>query len=137
MTEAMLLETEAAVLANFEFLAQADVEMSDDDDMADDLDLVPNDDESDVKTTKRRIKTLAINDGNINYWVDLVPFLFLNNYQFSFKNKDDVDAEADEVLNELNLLTEGENANLENRNQDSNEWGNVSKLFKYFIIYFI
>lgn len=65
MTEAMLLETEAAVLANFEFLAQADVEMSDDDDMADDLDLVPNEDESDVKTTKRRAKPMAINDGKV------------------------------------------------------------------------
>lgn len=33
-----MLETEAAVMANFEFLAQADVEMDDDDDMSDDLD---------------------------------------------------------------------------------------------------
>jgi striatin 1/3/4 len=38
MTEAMILDSEAAVMANFEFLAQADVEMSDEDDMSDDLD---------------------------------------------------------------------------------------------------
>lgn len=64
----MLLESEAAVLANFEFLAQADVEMSDDDDMADDLDLandvVTNEDESsDVKTAKRKAKAMTMNEG--------------------------------------------------------------------------
>lgn len=68
MTEAMLLESEAAVLANFEFLAQADVEMSDDDDMADDLDLVANMDESNVKTAKRRTK-MTMNEGkNFKFW---------------------------------------------------------------------
>lgn len=43
---------------------------------------------------------------------------------------DDVDAEADEVLNELNLLTEGENANItENRNQqDNSDWEKGRKL---------
>lgn len=106
MMEAMLLESEAAVLANFEFLAQADVEMSDDDDMADELHLggnennmvTKNDGGQDMKTAKRKAKAM-----------------------------NDVDAEADEVLNELNLLTEGENANLENRsnNQNDNEWGQV------------
>ena len=40
---------------------------------------------------------------------------------------DDVDAEADEVINELNLLTEGEDANMtENRKQDS-EWDQVGE----------
>lgn len=35
---------------------------------------------------------------------------------------DDVDAEADEVINELNLLTEGEDSNLtENRKADGGD----------------
>ena len=33
MAEALLMDTEAAVMANFAFLQQADVEMDDEDDM--------------------------------------------------------------------------------------------------------
>ncbi|XP_063699041.1 striatin-3-like [Culicoides brevitarsis] len=103
--EQMLLESEAAVLANFEFLAQADVEMSDDDDMGDDLNLGDtNKNESDTKTTKRKAKAM-----------------------------NDVDAEADEVLNELNLLgsdTNNEN-NRSNNNQNNEEWaGNTTNYGK-------
>ncbi|XP_058445823.1 striatin-3 isoform X3 [Malaya genurostris] len=81
MTEAMIMDSEAAVIANFEFLAQADTEMSDDDDMSDEI---GENEETDMKTTKRKAKGVTMND-------------------------DDVDAEADEVINELNLLTEGYN----------------------------
>ncbi|XP_058820106.1 striatin-3 isoform X3 [Topomyia yanbarensis] len=81
MNEAMIMDSEAAVIANFEFLAQADAEMSDDDDMSDEI---GENEETDMKTTKRKAKGVTMND-------------------------DDVDAEADEVINELNLLTEGYN----------------------------
>lgn len=62
MAEAMILDSEAAVMANFEFLGQTDVEMSDDDEIADELDMVVGE-ESDVKTTKRKAKGLILNDG--------------------------------------------------------------------------
>lgn len=102
MAEAMILDTEAAVMANFEFLQHTDGEMSDDDDMSDDLDMVGDGDDSDVKTAKRKPKGLTLND-------------------------DDVEAEAEEVLNELNLLTEGEDSNItENRNQNEvKEWSQI------------
>ncbi|XP_052894142.1 striatin isoform X2 [Anopheles moucheti] len=84
VTEAMILDSEAAVIANFEFLAREDVEMSDDDDVSDEIDLVVGDsDDTDMKTTKRKAKGNTLND--------------------------DMDAEADEVINELNPLTEGYN----------------------------
>ncbi|XP_053694560.1 striatin-3 isoform X1 [Sabethes cyaneus] len=85
MTEAMIMDSEAAVIANFEFLAQADAEMSDEDDLSDELG--GENEETDMKTTKRKAKGVTMNE-------------------------DDVDAEADEVINELNLLTEGEDNNL-------------------------
>ncbi|XP_055540382.1 striatin-3 isoform X2 [Wyeomyia smithii] len=84
-SQAMIMDSEAAVIANFEFLAQADAEMSDDDDLSDELG--GENEETDMKTTKRKAKGVTMND-------------------------DDVDAEADEVINELNLLTEGEDNNL-------------------------
>ncbi|XP_055847584.1 striatin-3 isoform X2 [Episyrphus balteatus] len=82
MNDAMMLETEAAVMANFEFLAQT--EMSDDDEINDDLEMMAVDnDESDVKTTKR------------NKGKDMIK-------------TEDIDAEVGEqILNDINLLTEG------------------------------
>lgn len=59
MTEAMILDSEAAVIANFEFLTQADTEMSDDDDMSDEI---GENEETDMKTTKRKAKA-TLNDG--------------------------------------------------------------------------
>lgn len=91
MAEAMLLETEAAVLANFEFLAQADSEITDDDDMNDGLEI------SDMAGFK----------GNAD----------------KRKSTDDVDAEANDVLNELNLLTEGEKASLAENRINDGDWG--------------
>lgn len=53
----MILDTEAAVMANFEFLAQADVgDLDDDEDMSDDLDDQGDDDQDDVKTARRKGK---------------------------------------------------------------------------------
>jgi len=42
LAEAMMLDTEAAVMANLDFLSNADVDMDDDEDMSDDGDLDPN-----------------------------------------------------------------------------------------------
>ncbi|XP_050077114.1 striatin-4 isoform X2 [Anopheles maculipalpis] len=82
-SQAMILDSEAAVIANFEFLAREDVEMSDDDDVSDEIDVVGDSEDTDMKTTKRKAKGSTLND--------------------------DMDAEADEVINELNPLTEGYN----------------------------
>lgn len=103
VAEAMLLDTEAAVMANFEFLSNvADVDMDDDDDMSDDADIDATDDIEDVKTAKRKGKSIILNE-NI---------------------ADDVDAEAEEVLNELNLLTESEDSNIADIRQPDSaaEW---------------
>ncbi|KAI5710277.1 hypothetical protein M8J75_007225 [Diaphorina citri] len=89
-SETMIMETEEAVMANFEFLtSQNDVDLDededDDDDMNEDLDDVT--DMEDMRTTKRKPKNLVMSD------------------------TDDVDAEAEEVYNELNLLTATEDTN--------------------------
>lgn len=50
----MMLDTEAAVMANLDFLSNTDVDMDDDDDMSDDVDNEPTDDiEDDVKLGKK------------------------------------------------------------------------------------
>ncbi|XP_046664068.1 striatin-3 isoform X1 [Homalodisca vitripennis] len=83
LAEAMILETEAAVMANFEFLSQADVEMDEDDDICDELDDTQDMDEQDeITAPKSRRKARP----------KLEP--------------DDVDADAEEFLNELNLLSD-------------------------------
>ncbi|XP_041775019.1 striatin-4 isoform X3 [Anopheles merus] len=63
VTEAMILDSEAAVIANFEFLAREDVEMSDDDDVSDEIDVVGDSEDTDMKTTKRKAKGSTLNDG--------------------------------------------------------------------------
>uniref|UniRef100_A0A8W7P9G9 Striatin N-terminal domain-containing protein n=1 Tax=Anopheles coluzzii TaxID=1518534 RepID=A0A8W7P9G9_ANOCL len=62
VTEAMILDSEAAVIANFEFLAREDVEMSDDDDVSDEIDVVGDSEDTDMKTTKRKAKGSTLND---------------------------------------------------------------------------
>lgn len=59
----MILDSEAAVIANFEFLAREDVEMSDDDDVSDEIDVVGDSEDTDMKTTKRKAKGSTLNDG--------------------------------------------------------------------------
>ena len=51
----MIMDTEAAVMANFDFLAQegVGVEVDDEDDMSDDMDDTTDDDSTDDGTTKR------------------------------------------------------------------------------------
>nr|CAI5854598.1 unnamed protein product [Callosobruchus analis] len=82
LAEAMILDTEAAVMANLDFLSNTDVDMDDDDDMSDDVDIEQSDDmEDDIY---RRVMLLLSALG------------------------DDVDAIALEVFNELNRLSEAE-----------------------------
>ncbi|XP_061399358.1 striatin-3 isoform X1 [Musca vetustissima] len=83
--DAIILDTEAAVMANFEFLGPT--EMSDDDEISDDLEMVTGDnDESDMKTTKR------IKPGK-----DILS--------------EDLGAElGEQLLNDINLITEAASA---------------------------
>ncbi|XP_067624578.1 striatin-3 isoform X2 [Eurosta solidaginis] len=83
--DAIILDTEAAVMANFEFLGTT--EMSDDDEISDDLDMVSGEnDDSDVKTTKRNKSSK-----------DMIS--------------EDLDAEVGEqLLNDINLITEAASA---------------------------
>lgn len=82
MAEAMILDTEAAI-ANLDFFSTTDVDMEDEDEMNDDVDVEATDDMVDEVKALKRIGKLE----NLG---------------------DDVDAEAMEVLNELNLLSESE-----------------------------
>ncbi|XP_015588818.1 striatin isoform X3 [Cephus cinctus] len=75
IAEAMVLDTEAAVMANFEFLAQADIDMEEEEgDVEEEL--------YDASSGSKPNKPILLTE--------------------------DVDAEAEEVLNELNRLTETE-----------------------------
>ena len=55
LAEAMIMDTEAAVMANFDFLAQegVGVEVDDEDDMSDDMDDTTDDDVEDAAAAKR------------------------------------------------------------------------------------
>ncbi|XP_018572734.1 striatin-3 [Anoplophora glabripennis] len=86
LAEAIMLDTEAAVMANLDFLSNTDVDMDDDDDMNDDVDIEQSDDiEDDVKVGKQKDKL----DNNLGLG-------------------DDVDAIALEVFNELNRISDTE-----------------------------
>ncbi|XP_012270878.1 striatin isoform X2 [Orussus abietinus] len=74
IAEAMILDTEAAVMANFEFLAQTDIDMEEEEGDVEELLFNPS-----IETKQNKAALL-------------IP--------------EDLDAEAEEVLNELNLLTE-------------------------------
>jgi hypothetical protein len=62
MADALLLDTEAAVMSSFAFLEPADVEMDDEDYMGDDMDLVTGSD-ADMKQLKLKTKGVIVNDG--------------------------------------------------------------------------
>jgi hypothetical protein len=63
MADALLLDTEAAVMSSFAFLEPADVEM-DDEDYGDDMDMVSGN-EADMKQLKLKTKGVIVNDGEI------------------------------------------------------------------------
>lgn len=62
MADALLLDTEAAVMSSFAFLEPADVEMDDEDYMGDDMDMVSGTD-ADMKQLKLKTKGIIVNDG--------------------------------------------------------------------------
>lgn len=62
MADALLLDTEAAVMSSFAFLEPADVEMDDEDYMGDDMDMVSGND-ADMKQLKLKTKGVIVNDG--------------------------------------------------------------------------
>lgn len=65
MADALLLDTEAAVMSSFAFLEPADVEMDDEDYMGgDDMDMVSGND-SDMKQLKLKTKGVIVNDGEL------------------------------------------------------------------------
>ena len=64
MADALLLDTEAAVMSSFAFLEPADVEMDDEEYMGDDMDLVTGSD-ADMKQLKLKTKGVIVNDGKI------------------------------------------------------------------------
>lgn len=63
MADALLLDTEAAVMSSFAFLEPADVEMDDEGDyMGDDMDMVSGTD-AEMKQLKLKTKGVIVNDG--------------------------------------------------------------------------
>ncbi|XP_044015690.1 striatin isoform X3 [Aphidius gifuensis] len=98
IAEAMILDTEASVMANFEFLAHTDIDME----------------EEEVEVEEALYET----DGDIK------------SNKTSMILGEDVDAEAEEVLNELNLLTEAEESlpgSIIHVDVDSNKWNNAMR----------
>lgn len=76
--DAIILDTEAAVMANFEFLGPT--EMSDDDEISDDLEMVATDNEdTDVKIMAKRPKSGKdmLTEGKSRPRMDVAPPLFL------------------------------------------------------------
>lgn len=71
MADALLLDTEAAVMSSFAFLEPADVEMDDEDYMGDDMDLVSGggggggttNNDADMKQLKLKTKGVIVHDG--------------------------------------------------------------------------
>lgn len=125
MAEALLMDTEAAVMANFAFLQQADVEMDDEDDMGDDMDLVAGND-VEMKQMKLKTKGVIVNDGNFFENLNPTVYEFIKIDNLFLFDTDDTDAEAEDVLNELNRLGEGEDSNMNERGPDG-EWNQVGK----------
>lgn len=68
LAEAMMMETEAAVMVNLDFLTNADVDMEDDDDINEDVELEPGDEmDDDVKAVKRKGEYVLCNFFRIEF----------------------------------------------------------------------
>lgn len=76
-----------------------------------------------------RLLSWSITYYQINY---IVPILIIPNFFFH----PDVDAEAEEVLNELNSMTEGENATILSSSQITNDGSDWSQTIgmTYFVL---
>ncbi|XP_014206120.1 striatin-4 isoform X2 [Copidosoma floridanum] len=108
MAEAMIMKTEAAVMANFEFLAHTDIDIEEDE----------NDGEEEIYDSNTDSKQNKVSDN-----------IIFNSNDFnatSIMLGEDVDAEAEEVLNELNLLTEHEEAII-HVDMDTSNWNAVHR----------
>lgn len=79
----MIMDTEAAVMANLDFLANADVDMDDDEDMGDDVDIETSDDiEEDVKIGKKGKYRIVKEKTNFTNVLSVNTDIF--NYIYSF-----------------------------------------------------
>ncbi|XP_059350285.1 striatin-like isoform X2 [Daphnia carinata] len=109
LAEAMIMDTEAAVMANFDFLAQegVGVEVDDEDEMSDEMEDNTDDDADDAAASAA--SNAATSKRN----------------KMKAKNlRDDVDAETEEVLNEFSFLgSDTDDASHELRMQtDTTDW---------------
>jgi hypothetical protein len=135
MADALLLDTEAAVMSSFAFLEPADVEMDDEDYMGDDMDMVSGTD-ADMKQLKLKTKGVIVNDGERR---KDYKFIHLINFK-CLSSVDDADAEAEEVLNDLNRLVEGEDANMnlnDSQRQQDGDWNQHGKFMNIYNKIFI
>lgn len=66
MADALLLDTEAAVMSSFAFLEPADVEMDDEDYMGEDMDMVSGADAG-MNQLKLKTKGVIVNDGEFRH----------------------------------------------------------------------
>lgn len=101
----MALDTEAAIIANFDFLSrEGDVDLDDDDDEEEVNDVIRK-----TPTSYRhpKFKVIILHCSNS---LDKLC-IKLSYLQITQEIVDDVDAEAEEVLQELHLLTENEEVN--------------------------
>lgn len=76
MADALLLDTEAAVMSSFAFLEPADVEMDDEDYMGDDMDMVSGTDAG-INQLKLKTKGVIVNDGECSSGLSLTSCLIL------------------------------------------------------------
>lgn len=76
MADALLLDTEAAVMSSFAFLEPADVEMDDEDYMGDDMDMVSGTD-AEMKQLKLKTKGVIVNDGKLRICLCQLCNLFM------------------------------------------------------------
>lgn len=137
MADALLLDTEAAVMSSFAFLP-ADVEMDDEDYMGEDMDMG---NDADMKHLKMKTKGVIVNDGECSH-IYSVRLVTLTNYSKFYNSVDDADAEAEEVLNDLNRLVEDADDILnlnDSQRQQEGDWSQHGELkwnFAY-VLYFL
>jgi len=127
MADALLLDTEAAVMSSFAFLEPADVEMDEEDYMGEDMDMVSGNDADTMKHLKMKTKGVIVNDGES--CVDKLLYEKVLTLMY-LPTVDDADAEAEEVLNDLNRLVEDADDILnlnDSQRQQEGDWNQHGK----------
>lgn len=116
LPEAMMLDTEAAVIANLDFLGNTDVDMDDDDDddMNDDLVVSMDMMEKSGKSTSATAQAM----GDISADDSKQQQVGQKSSSGGGTLISDVDREAIEMLNELNMISETENQ----KSKNTEEW---------------